>query len=167
MTGTWASWLRLSTMPPPNCSTSVNVWTSPPRLTATNVWPTRTLVVFGEKCQAPTNPSRVSASMKSWNVMPPDRLQVPGPTTALKVAGSHASIMLTFLSCCDCVVTLDGLAGCGCGCAVIGEGVVGASESGAGDPVPPLHATANAPNPTRTASRTVIVAPPCARSPRQ
>ena len=99
------------------------------------------------------------------NVMPPDRMQVPGPTTALKVSGSHASIMLTFLSCRDCVVTLDGLAGCGSGCAVIGEGVVGASESGAGEPVPPLHATASAPNPTRTASRTVIVAPPFGASP--
>src|SRR5262245_22805429 len=94
--------------------------------------------------------------------MPPDRLHVPGPTTALKVAGSHASIMLTFLSCCDCVVTLDGLAGCGSGCVVIGDGAAGGSESGVGEPVPPLHATARAPNPTRMASRTVIVAPPCA-----
>src|SRR5213594_3702633 len=49
----------------------------------------------GAKCHAPATPLRVSSAMKALKLTPPRRPQVPGPTAALNVAESHASIIST------------------------------------------------------------------------
>src|SRR5687768_5939559 len=85
------SWLSSGTIPPPNSATSVKVCASPPRLIASSVWPTRASTFPGENRHDCTVPFSVRWAMNVSNDSPPDRVHVPAPSTASKLAGSQLS----------------------------------------------------------------------------
>src|SRR5207249_3003529 len=95
--------LRGRTNPPPKSVTSVNVWPSPPAFVARTVCPAGTEIYPGENCQAGC-PMTLLASGENSSPMNSRKgvscwcgvvAHVPGPTEALKVAGSQLSTIAT------------------------------------------------------------------------
>src|SRR6476646_1855435 len=87
--------LRLGTTPPPNCSTSVKVWVSPPVFVMTIDCPTRAFSVEGANCHAATVCVAESSELNSAKVRVPFFLQVPAPIPALNETESQLSIAVT------------------------------------------------------------------------
>lgn len=98
--------LRGGTNPPPNATTSVNVWSSPPAFLARTVCPARTEIYPGENCHAGCPMMFVASGENSIPMNSPKVVSsrcgvathVPGPTAALNVAGSQLSTNATLAS---------------------------------------------------------------------
>src|SRR5712691_2568341 len=89
------SWLSGGTNPGPNLATRVNVCVSPPTFLITTDLPATTSSSSGSKAHSSIARSSWSSAMNSSKVTSPLPWHVPGPTTALNVAGSHSSLMRT------------------------------------------------------------------------
>src|SRR5215470_7857677 len=99
--------LRGATKPPPKFSTFVNVCVSPPRFSNARTVPSSTVPAAGSKCHAPAFLAEVTSLINCENVIVPSPTQVPAPTAALNVVGSHLSLNRTTIGSLAAVKTTE------------------------------------------------------------